>query len=101
MVSAVATYESGFPVTVNQNPNNSNLLGSGQRPNVVAGMDPVLTTNPADSYDAACACIRWLNPAAWSPAAPFTFGNAPRADGRARTPARRNLDVAIEKSQRI
>lgn len=73
MVSAVVGYQSGFPVTVSQTPNNSNLLGSGQRPNVIPGVNPVLTGDPQDHYDASCGCIRWLNPAAWSQAAPFTF----------------------------
>ena len=100
-IAAVGMYESGFPVTVTQNPNNTNLLGSSQRPNIVAGVEPRLTTRPQDNYDAACGCIRWLNPAAWSLAAPFTFGNAPRTDGRVRTPMRRNWDVAIEKSHRV
>lgn len=101
MVSAAISYQSGFPVTIQQSPNNSNLFGSGQRPNVVEGVNPVLTDNPEDHYDTVCGCIRWLNPAAWSQAAPFTFGNAPRTDGRARTPVRRNWDVAIQKSMRI
>ncbi|HVZ21929.1 MAG TPA: carboxypeptidase regulatory-like domain-containing protein [Vicinamibacterales bacterium] len=101
MISAVAGYQSGFPITIRQSPDNSNLLGSGQRPNVVPGIDPVLTGDPQDSYDASCGCIRWLNPAAWSQAPAFTFGNAPRVDGRARTAPRRMLDLAIEKSQRL
>jgi hypothetical protein len=100
-ISAAGSYQSGFPVTVFQSPNNSNLFGSGQRPNIVPGVDPQLSKDPEASYDAACGCIRWLNPAAWSQAAPFTFGNAPRTDGRVRTPLRRNWDIAIEKSQRI
>jgi trimeric autotransporter adhesin len=100
-VSAVGVYQAGFPVSVIQSPNNSGLLGSGQRPNVVPGVNPRLTDDPEDSYDPGCGCIRWLNPAAWSQAAAFTFGDAPRADGRVRTPMRRNWDVAIEKSQRI
>ena len=79
-------------VTVSQSPVNSNLLGSNQRPNVVAGIDPVLTSDPENSYNAGCGCIQWLNPAAWSQAAPFTFGNAPRTDGRLRTPVRKNWD---------
>ncbi|MGE0393826.1 MAG: carboxypeptidase regulatory-like domain-containing protein, partial [Vicinamibacterales bacterium] len=100
-VSAVASYQSGFPVTVSQGANNSNLLGSSQKPNVVPGVSPVLTDNPQDAYDTSCGCIRWLNPDAWSQAAPFTFGNAPRADGRARTPARRNVDLAVQKAVRV
>lgn len=97
-ISAAGYYQTGFPITLHQSPNNSNLLGSGQRPSVVPGVDPGLGS---DDYDAACGCIRWLNPAAWSQAAPFTFGNAPRTDGRARTPARRNLDLAIDKLHRF
>ena len=58
----------------------------------------MLTANPSDSYDPTCACIRWSNPAAWSAAPPFTLGNAPHADPRARTPGRRNWDVAFQKS---
>ncbi|MBI4266646.1 MAG: TonB-dependent receptor [Acidobacteria bacterium] len=100
-LSAVGRYQSGFPVSVLQSPNNTGLLGSGQRPNVVPGVDSRLTDDPADSYDPACGCIRWLNPAAWSLAGPFAFGNAPRADGRARTPARHFWDVAVEKSHRV
>ncbi len=100
-LSTVVTWQSGFPVTVSQGANNTNLLGSSQRPNVVNGVNPVLTDDPQDHYDVSCGCIRWLNPAAWSQAAPFTFGNAPRADGRARTPARRNWDIAVQKSVRL
>ena len=64
-------------------------------------MNPYLTGDPTGSYDRSCGCIRWLNPAAWSQAAPFTFGNAPRADGRVRTPMRRLFDLAIQKAHRI
>jgi len=100
-VSAAGSLQSGFPVSVVQTPNNSNLFGSAQRPHVVPGAEPLLTRDPADSYDPACGCIRWLNPAAWSQAAPFTFGNVPRTDARVRTPGRRLFDVAVEKSQRL
>ena len=101
LVSIAGVYQSGFPVTVQQSPNNSNLIGSTQRPNVVSGVNPLLSDHPQHAYDGACGCIRWLNAAAWSQAAPFTFGNAPRTDGRARTPSRQNWDLAIQKSQRI
>lgn len=101
MFSAVASYQSGFPITVFQSPNNANLLGNSQRPDIVSGVNPLLTDAPEANYDPACGCIRWLNPAAWSQAAPFVFGNAPRADGRARTPVRKNVDVAVEKSRKV
>jgi trimeric autotransporter adhesin len=100
-LSAVGMYQSGFPITVIQGNNNSNLLGSGQRPNVVPGIDPKLPGSPEDNYDPTCNCILWLNPAAWSAAAPFTFGNAPRADTRVRTPLRTNWDIAVHKTHPI
>ena len=39
-VSFVIQMQSGFPIGVSQNTNNTNLLGAGQRPNVVPGVDP-------------------------------------------------------------
>ena len=92
------TYASGYPISVSQSNNNSNLFGSGQRPNVVSGVDPFFD-NP--EYDPTCGCLRWLNPAAWSLAAPFTFGNAPRTDDRVRTPFKKQLDLAFQKTQPI
>jgi hypothetical protein len=99
--SVAATLQSGFPIAVSQASQNTGLLGGTQRPNVVPGADQLLTGNPVDAFDPACSCIKWLNPAAWSVAPPFTFGNAPRADGRARTPGRRLIDVAIGRAFRM
>src|ERR1051325_8538385 len=97
MLSAIASYQSGFPVAIGQSPNNADLLGNVQRPDVVAGVNPKLT----DEYDPSCRCIRWLNPAAWSQATAFTFGTAPRTDARVRTPALRHFDLAVERSQQV
>lgn len=97
-ISLAATYQSGFPVFVSQATQNTGLLGGSQRPNIVTGVNPVLTKDPIDAFDSACSCIRWLNPAAWSEAPAFTIGTAPRADGRIRTPGRRLLDVAIDRA---
>jgi hypothetical protein len=55
----------------------------------------------AGEYDASCGCVAWLNPAAWSSAAPFTFGNAPRVDARLRTSARNNWNLAVQKAERM
>ena len=100
-VTAVGSYQSGFPIQVSQSNNNSGLLGSGQRPNL-GSADPSLASGSAsDSYDPTCQCVRWLNPAAWTAASAFTYGNAPRVDTRARTPFKMNTDLAIQKSQGI
>ena len=103
--SAVGMYQSGFPVAGSQaniNSLGSAAFGSGQRPNVVPGVaSDILSGRPEDNYDRACACIRWLNPAAWSSAAPFTFGDAPRTDTRVRTPSQRNWDLAFQKTHPV
>jgi hypothetical protein len=91
--------QSGFPIRVVQQAINSGLLGSGQRPNVASAVDPY--NEKAGAYDASCRCVLWLNPAAWSQAAPYTFGDAPRADPRIRTPARHNWNVAVQKLERV
>lgn len=94
-VSAIATMESGFPLAIGQSPSNSGLFGSGQRPNVVQGVDPGTSGGTVDRLDA------WLNPAAWTQAPAFTFGNAPRTDPRVRTPMRNNLDITFNKEFRL
>ena len=96
--SVAATMQSGFPISISQAAQNTGLLAGNQRPNIVPGANPLLAGNPVDAFDPSCSCIRWLNPGAWSMAAPFTLGNAPRADGRARTPGRRLIDLAIDRA---
>ncbi len=88
--TVVGFLQSGFPIRIVQANTNSNLLGSSQRPNVVPGVDPMAPN--AGEYDPSCRCVAWLNPAAWSGAAPFTFGDAPRVDPRLRTPGAEQLE---------
>lgn len=94
-ISAIATFESGFPLAVGQSPNNSGLFGSGQRPNVVEGVDPNTSGGTIERLNG------WVNPAAWTQAPAFTFGNAPRTDPRVRTPMRNNLDITFNKDFRL
>ena len=96
--SFALTYQTGFPIAVSQAVQNTGLLAGQQRPNLVAGVNPVLTADPVSSFEPACKCIKWLNPAAWSEAPAFTLGNAPRADARARTPGRRLVDAAVDRA---
>ena len=92
-MTGIGTYQSGFPVQIFQSNNNSGLLGSGQRPNAVSGVDPGTSGSDIDRIGA------WFNTAAWSLAAPFTLGDAPRTDGRVRTPLKKNWDIAVQKTQ--
>jgi hypothetical protein len=89
-ITVVGSYQSGFPVNISQNPNNSNLLGSGQRPNLT-GADPKTPGGTDARVDG------WFNRAAWSLAPAFTYGNAPRIDTRVRTPMKKNTDIALQK----
>jgi hypothetical protein len=100
-VSAVGAYQSGFPFVVFQPVNAAAAFGFGQRPNLVPGIDPRRPGSPEDNYDATCSCIRWLNPAAWSAAPAFTLGDAPRTDVVARTPIRKNWDIALQKTHAL
>ncbi len=99
-IAAVIQMQSGFPVGVSQNTNNTNLLGSAQRPNIVPGQPFVLgditdrlRANPDDD--------RYLNEAAFSAAPTGTFGNAPRILPDAYSPWRNSTDVAINKDIRM
>jgi hypothetical protein len=94
-VAAIGSYQSGFPVVIVQNNNNSLLLGSFQRPNLVAGQNPKTSGSTTDRLN------NWFNIAAWSEAPEFTLGNAPRTDTRVRTPFKKNWDIAFQKNQRL
>ena len=82
---------------VTQNTNNTNLLGHGQRPNVVPGVDILtggsitdrLRDNPDDNL--------YLNPAAFAQAPQGTIGNAPRYFEGVYSPWRNSTDMALNK----
>ena len=89
-------YQTGFPLNISQSSNNSNLLGSQQRPNFVEGVEPMTTGSQEDR-----AINGWINPAAFSVAPAFTFGNAPRTNPDWRGPGQRTTDLAVSKTQRM
>ena len=100
-LTGVGTYQSGFPVLIVMNTNNSGLTENVQRPNLT-GTDPSTSGSAEDHFDSTCNCLtNWFNPAAWTSPAPFTLGDAPRTDARQRTPFKKNWDIAIQKTQLI
>ena len=100
-VTGVGAYQTGFPVLIVMNSNNSGLTENVQRPNLT-GTDPATSGSAEDHFDPACNCLaNWFNPAAWSNPAPFTLGDAPRTDARQRTPFKKNWDIAIQKTQSV
>ena len=95
-ITLAGRYQTGFPLNISQSSNNSNLLGSNQRPNVVAGVDAMTTGSQEER-----AVSGWINPAAFSAAPAFTFGDSPRTNPAWRGPGQRTTDLAISKTQRI
>jgi trimeric autotransporter adhesin len=100
-VAAVIQMQSGFPIGVSQNTNNTNLLGSNQRPNLVAGQPFLVPGNITDRLRENPADDRYLNDAAFVAAPVGTFGNAPRILPGAYSPWRNSTDLAINKDIRL
>jgi hypothetical protein len=92
-VTAAGGFQNGFPVSVWQSSNNSGLLGSSQRPNIVTGV-PLATTGSLEAR-----LTNWIAAGAFSAAPAFTFGNAPRTLPDLRTPGQRNVDLSVQKMQ--
>ena len=100
-VTGVGYFQSGFPVAVIQSSNNTGLFSRVQRPNLTS-TSPATDGSTESHYDPACSCLNnWFNAAAWSAAAPFTFGNAPRTNTDMRTPFKTQTDVAFQKTEPI
>jgi hypothetical protein len=94
-LTMAARFQNGFPVSVWQSSNNSGLLGSSQRPNIVPGVDLATSGSLEDRL------TNWINPAAFTPAPAYTFGNAPRTLANLRTPGQRNVDLSVQKTQTV
>ncbi len=96
-ITGVGYFQSGFPAAIIQSNNNAGLFTRLQRPNLT-GTSPATSGNTDSHYDPSCGCIaNWFNPAAWSNAPAFTFGNSPRTETAMRTPFKTQTDVAFQK----
>jgi hypothetical protein len=90
--SVVGIVRTGFPLVVRQSANWGNAFGyNHQRPNLT-GTDPVTSGSTEDRVD------NYINPAAFSNVAPFTFGDSPHTLGDLRSPTLFNWDVSLEKT---
>jgi trimeric autotransporter adhesin len=100
-VTAVGYFQSGFPAAIIQSSNTTGIFSRLQRPNLT-GTSPATSGNTDSHYDPECGCIaNWFNPAAWSTAPAFTFGNSPRTETEMRTPFKTQTDVALQKVEPI
>ncbi|MBM3760308.1 MAG: TonB-dependent receptor [Acidobacteria bacterium] len=90
-INAVSTFQTGYPLMVFANANLNAPFGAArQRPNLTG-------TAPAAEGSFAKRIDGWLNPAAFSNAAIYTFGNAPRAIDT-RGPGQANWDISVFKT---
>jgi len=74
-LSGIAVYQSGLPLIIS-------------RPSVRSDKSPLLDDPTVD---------RWFDTTAFTPAAPFTFGNVSRAQPDLRTDPLRNIDITLGK----
>jgi hypothetical protein len=99
-IAGVQTYQSGNPLAVTTANWTSGIfaggdatLGASPRPNIVPGVNPNGFTGGKFVFGQSVK----LNPAAFTPAPNFTFGNAPRTLGNVRTFANINEDFNFSK----
>lgn len=90
-INAIGSFQSGFPLSIVQNTNNTRAFSGGQRPNAVSGVDAATDGAIGDRIDA------YINPAAFATTAEFTFGNLARSIG-VRTPSQQNWDIGVLKN---
>jgi trimeric autotransporter adhesin len=96
-VSFVIQMQSGFPLGVSHNVNNTNLLGANQRPNVVAGVDPAVGGSITDRLRGNPNDDLYLSESAFTQAVAGTFGNAPRLLPGVYSPWRNSTDMAVNR----
>ncbi|MGB2679164.1 MAG: TonB-dependent receptor [Candidatus Acidiferrum sp.] len=89
--TGILTAESGLPISIQPSSNNVGF-GFNQRPNIVPGVNPI----PANQ-----SISDWINPAAFSQPAAFTFGDAPRFFSNIHGPKYFNWDMGIQKRWNI
>ena len=103
-VSGILSYHSGTPTEIYGNCQNTagdvlfggcNTTGAGARVNVVPGVPQTNKSNFSPTT------MPFWNPAAFTAAAPFTFGNEPRSLPLARSFGGRNEDFTLGKKTRL
>jgi hypothetical protein len=100
ILSTAINLQSGFPLEVQQS-DNTGTFSAVQRPNIVPGVDLATPGNYEDRLESTNPPAAWLNPAAFTAAPAFTFGNAPRTITEVRSPGQANVDASFIKNFRI
>jgi hypothetical protein len=93
-VNAVSIYQTGFPLQISQSTNFNSAFGyASQRPNAT-GISPVTSGSLEQRLGG------YINPAAFSTAPEFAFGNLGRTIGM-RGPGQANWDLSVFKNMAI
>jgi hypothetical protein len=87
-LSGILTAHTGLPISISPAQNNTGGFGFNQRPNIVPGVNPVPQNQSIND---------WINPAAFSQPAPFTFGDSARFLSNLRAPGFVNWDMGLQK----
>lgn len=89
-INGIVTEQTGYPLSITTQ-NTANAGNHALRPNLT-GVSPVEPGSISSRLN------KYLNPAAFSQPAPFTFGNAPRTLSNVRAPGLHNIDFSIFKN---
>ncbi len=93
-INTVSVIQTGYPLQIFMNNNGNGPLGTArQRPNAT-GVSPAVDASFGARIDG------WINPAAFSAAAPFTLGNVTRSIAM-RGPGQVNWDISVFKTAQI
>lgn len=90
-INGIFSMQAGFPLAMNTSPNTANAQGGRQRPNST-GISAATEGRVQDRLNA------YINPAAFSAPAPFTYGNVARTLPDYRGPRFTNLDFSLFKT---
>ena len=93
-INAIASFQSGIPLSLVTSVNNTNSLGGGSRPNN-NGTSAKLSGPTVDRLN------RYFDTSAFSLPAPYTFGNVSRTLPDVRAPGQVNFDFSLLKNTKI
>ncbi len=87
-VSGITSVQSGEPLALRPQFNNTGGIVDALRVNLVPGVDPAVADQSLD---------RWFNPEAFAQPADFTLGNGPRTHPQLLGPTTQNHDLSVSK----
>jgi hypothetical protein len=105
-INDVTILENGGPLPIIQTDLSSGTYGttgvggSGQRPNLAAGISPCYSGSPKNRLGGGNGAKTYFNLNAFTPALPYTYGNAPRTLN-CYGPGYENSDISINKNFKI